>query len=201
MISYGLLMTGEETQLKDKIVQQAIRSVRKDKKVDEVSLLSLSRELDVEFLEVTKYYASMEDIFLDQQKDNWKQTHKSLNKKIKKAKTPGDFKSVFDSFLEDFVSDLGPDADLHWEVCSFIPICLEFREQNKKVLTGKIKTVIKRGWPGKNSNVLDRQTDLVILSFYGFIDHIVHKPKIERAKILKDFRNMLNLHLQDRLFF
>ena len=194
-------MTGEETQLKDKIVKQAIRSVRKDKKVDEVSLLSLSRELDVEFLEVTKYYASMEDIFLDQQKDNWKQTHKSLNKKIKKAKTPGDFKSVFDSFLEDFVSDLGPDADLHWEVCSFIPICLEFREQNKKVLTGKIKTVIKRGWPGKNSNVLDRQTDLVILSFYGFIDHIVHKPKTERAKILKDFRNMLNLHLQDRLFF
>ena len=194
-------MTGEETQLKDKIVKQAIRSVRKDKKVDEVSLLSLSRELDVEFLEVTKYYASMEDIFLDQQKDNWKQTHKSLNKKIKKAKTPGDFKSVFDSFLEDFVSDLGPDADLHWEVCSFIPICLEFREQNKKVLTGKIKTVIKRGWPGKNSNVLDRQTDLVILSFYGFIDHIVHKPRIERTKILKDFRNMLNLHLQDRLFF
>ena len=194
-------MTGEETQLKDKIVKQAIRSVRKDKKVDEISLLSLSRELDVEFLEVTKYYASMEDIFLDQQKDNWKQTHKSLNKKIKKAKTPGDFKSVFDSFLEDFVSDLGPDADLHWEVCSFIPICLEFREQNKKVLTDKIKTVIKRGWPGKNSNVLDRQTDLVILSFYGFIDHIVHKPKKERAKILKDFRNMLNLHLQDRLFF
>ena len=194
-------MTGKETQLKDKIVKQAIRSVRKDKKVGEVSLLSLSRELDVEFLEVTKYYASMEDIFLDQQKDDWKQTYKSLNKKIKKAKTPGDFKSVFDSFLEDFVSDLGPDADLHWEVCSFIPICLEFREQNKKVLTGKIKTVIKRGWPGKNSNVLDRQTDLVILSFYGFIDHIVHKPKIERAKILKDFTNMLNLHLQDRLFF
>jgi len=194
-------MTGKETQLKDKIVKQAIRSVRNDKKVGAVSLLSLSRELDVEFLEVTKYYASMEDIFLDQQKDNWKQTHKSLNKKIKKAKTPGDFKSVFDSFLEDFVSDLGPDADLHWEVCSFIPICLEFREQNKKVLTRKIKTVIKRGWPGKNSNVLDRQTDLVILSFYGFIDHIVHKPKTERAKILKDFRNMLNLHLQDRLFF
>ena len=201
MISYALKMADKETQLKEKIVKQAVQSFRKDKKVDEVSLLSLSRELDVEFLEVTKYYASMEDIFLDQQKDNWKQTHKSLNKKIKKAKTPGDFKSVFDSFLEDFVSDLGPDADLHWEVCSFIPICLEFREQNKKVLTGKIKTVIKRGWPGKNSNVLDRQTDLVILSFYGFIDHVVHKPKTERAKILKDFRNMLNLHLQDRLFF
>ena len=194
-------MKNKEKQLKDKIVKQAIQSFRKNKKVDEFSLLSLSKELDVDFLDLTKFYASMEDIFLDQQKDDWKQTYKSLNKKIKKSKTPGDFKNVFDSFLEDFVSNLGPDADLHWEVCSFIPICLEFREQNKKVLTGKIKTVIKRGWPGKTSNVLDRQTDLVILSFYGFIDHIVHKPKIERAKILKDFTNMLNLHLQDRLFF
>ena len=194
-------MKNKEKQLKDKIVKQAIQSFRKNKKVDEFSLLSLSRKLDVDFLDLTKFYASMEDIFLDQQKDDWKQTYKSLNKKIKKSKTPGDFKNVFDSFLEDFVSNLGPDADLHWEVCSFIPICLEFREQNKKVLTGKIKTVIKRGWPGKTSNVLDRQTDLVILSFYGFIDHIVHKPKIERAKILKDFTNMLNLHLQDRLFF
>ena len=201
MISYALKMADKETQLKEKIVKQAVQSFRKDKKVDEFSLLSLSRKLDVDFLDLTKFYASMEDIFLDQQKDDWKQTYKSLNKKIKKSKTPGDFKNVFDSFLEDFVSDLGPDADLHWEVCSFIPICLEFREQNKKVLTGKIKTVIKRGWPGKTSNVLDRQTDLVILSFYGFIDHIVHKPKIERAKILKDFTNMLNLHLQDRLFF
>ena len=194
-------MKNKEKQLKDKIVKQAIQSFRKNKKVDEFSLLSLSKELDVDFLDLTKFYGSMEGIFLDQQKDNWKQTYKSLNKKIKKSKTPGDFKNVFDSFLEDFVSDLGPDADLHWEVCSFIPICLEFREQNKKVLTGKIKTVIKRGWPGKTSNVLDRQTDLVILSFYGFIDHIVHKPKTERKKILKDFRNMLNLHLQDRLFF
>ena len=194
-------MKNKEKQLKDKIVKQAIQSFRKNKKVDEFSLLSLSKELDVDFLDLTKFYGSMEGIFLDQQKDNWKQTYKSLNKKIKKSKTPGDFKNVFDSFLEDFVSDLGPDADLHWEVCSFLPICLEFREQNKKVLTGKIKTVIKRGWPGKTSNVLDRQTDLVILSFYGFIDHVVHKPKTERAKILKDFRNMLNLHLQDRLFF
>jgi hypothetical protein len=143
----------------------------------------------------------MEDIFLEQQKKNWKSIHKSLNRKTKKAKTPGDFKKVFDTFLEDFVSNLGPDADLNWEVCSFIPVCLQFREANKRVIAGKIKNIIKRGWPGKTDNVLDRQTDLFILSFYGFIDHVVHKPVKERAKILKDFRNMLNLHLQDRLFF
>jgi len=124
-----------------------------------------------------------------------------LDKRLKKAKNPGDFKSLFDKFLEDFVSELSLNADLHWEVCSFIPVCLEFRETNKKKLAVKIRNVIKRGWPGKTDNVLDRQTDLFILSFFGFIDHIVHKPVKERAKILKDFRNMLNLHLQDRLFF
>ena len=194
-------MTDKEIQLKDKIVQQAVKSVRRDKKVDVVSLLSISKELSVDFSEITKYYSSMEDIFLLQQKDNWKTTYKTLDKNIKKAKTPGDFKKVFDVFLEDFVLELGPDADLHWEVCSFIPVCLEFRENNKQVLSKKIKLIIKKGWPGKTANVLDRQTDLVILSFYGFIDHIVHQPKAERPKILRDFRNMLNLHLQDRLFF
>ena len=194
-------MKNKQIQLKNKIVKQAISSVRKDHRVDEVSLLSISKELNVDFSEITKYYTSMEDIFLEQQKKNWKSIHKSLNRKIKKAKTPGDFKKVFDTFLEDFVSNLGPDADLNWEVCSFIPVCLQFREANKRVIAGKIKNIIKRGWPGKTDNVLDRQTDLFILSFYGFIDHVVHKPVKERAKILKDFRNMLNLHLQDRLFF
>jgi hypothetical protein len=194
-------LKNKETKLKNKIVKQAISSVRRDHKVDVVSLLSISKELNVDFSIITKYYTSMEDIFLEQQKKNWKSTYRSLDKKTKGAKTPGDFKSVFDTFLEDFVSDLGADADLHWEVCSFIPVCLEFREANKRVIASKIKNIIKRGWPGKTDNVLDRQTDLFILSFYGFIDHIVHTPVKERAIILKDFRNMLNLHLQDRLFF
>ena len=194
-------MSRKEIELKDKIVKQAISSVRKDRRVDVMSLLAISKELNVDFSEVTKYYTSMEDIFLEQQKKNWKSTYKSLNRKIKKAKTPGDFKSLFDKFLEDFVSDLGLNADLHWEVCSFIPVCLEFRVKNKNRLAVKIRNIIKRGWPGKTDNVLDRQTDLFILSFFGFIDHVVHKPVKEREKILKDFRNMLNLHLQDRLFF
>ena len=194
-------MSRKEIELKDKIVKQAINSVRKDRKVDVVSLLAISKELNVDFYEVTKYYTSMEDIFLEQQKKNWKSTFKKLDKRLKKAKNPGDFKSLFDKFLEDFVSDLGLNADLHWEVCSFIPVCLEFRVKNKNRLAVKIRNIIKRGWPGKTDNVLDRQTDLFILSFFGFIDHVVHKPVKEREKILKDFRNMLNLHLQDRLFF
>ena len=194
-------MNEEESKLKDKIVLQAVKSVKKDKKIDQVSLLAIANELGVDFSEVTQYYTSIEDIFLHQQKRQWKQTYKKLDKDIKAAKNVGDFKNVFDSFLQDFVDGLSSDADFHLEVCSFLPSCLEFRERNKKQLTKKLKQVIKKGWPGKTSNVLERQTDLCVLSFYGFLDHVVHIPKSERSKILKDFRNMLNLHLQDRLFF
>lgn len=191
----------EEGQLKDKIVSKAVLSVKRNKRVDQVSLSAIAKELEVEFSEVTKYYKSIEDIFLHQQKKNWKETYKKIDKTIKVAKNPGDFKKVFDTFLEDFVNDLGPNADLHLEVCSFLPRCLEFREKNKIEFKKRLRLVIKRGWPGKTLDVLDRQTDLCALSFYGFLDHIVHIPRSERAKILKDFRNMLNLHLQDRLFF
>ena len=194
-------MTIKEKELRDRIVQEGIRSVRRLRKIDEIHLLTISKELGIDYSEVTKFYASMEDIFHLQQKKNWRAIHKVLDRKVKGARTPGDFKKIFDEFLEDFVNDLSSDADLHWEACSFLPKCLEYREKNKKILSEKIKNLIKRGWPGKTANVIQRQTDLFILSFYGFIDHVVHLPEEERKKILKDFRNMLNLHLQDRLFF
>jgi len=194
-------MTIKEKELRDRIVQEGVRSVRRLRKIDEIHLLTISKELDIDYSEVTKFYASMEDIFHIQQKKNWRAIHKVLDRKVKMARTPGEFKKIFDEFLEDFVNDLSADADLHWEACSFLPKCLEYREKNKKILSEKIKNLIKRGWPGKTANVIQRQTDLFILSFYGFIDHVVHLPEEERKKILKDFRNMLNLHLQDRLFF
>ncbi len=194
-------MTIKEKELRDRIVQEGVRSVRRLRKIDEIHLLTISKELDIDYSEVTNFYASMEDIFHIQQKKNWRAIHKVLDRKVKMARTPGEFKKIFDEFLEDFVNDLSADADLHWEACSFLPKCLEYREKNKKILSEKIKNLIKRGWPGKTANVIQRQTDLFILSFYGFIDHVVHLPEEERKKILKDFRNMLNLHLQDRLFF
>ena len=194
-------MTIKEKELRDRIVQEGVRSVRRLRKIDEIHLLTISKELGIDYSEVTKFYASMEDIFHLQQKKNWRAIHKVLDRKVKMARTPGEFKKIFDEFLEDFVNDLSADADLHWEACSFLPKCLEYREKNKKILSEKIKNLIKRGWPGKTANVIQRQTDLFILSFYGFIDHVVHLPVEERKKILKDFRNMLNLHLQDRLFF
>ena len=63
------------------------------------------------------------------------------------------------------------------------------------------RKIIKKGWPGKIDTVLDRQTDLILLSMYGFYEYCAKVGKRERKAIHKDFTNMINLHLQDRLFF
>ena len=63
------------------------------------------------------------------------------------------------------------------------------------------RKIIKKGWPGKIDSVLDRQTELVLLSVYGFYEYCAKVSQKERIAIHKDFTNMINLHLQDRLFF
>ena len=50
-------MTSEKTKLKDRIVRQAINSVLKNHKVDEVSLLTISKELsDIEKVSIFSYF-------------------------------------------------------------------------------------------------------------------------------------------------
>jgi hypothetical protein len=78
---------------------------------------------------------------------------------------------------------------------------LEERKRAKANYKIKLKIIIKKGWPGKIESVLDRQTDLVLLSLYGFYDYCSRVKIDERREVLIDFKNMLNLHLQDRLFF
>ena len=49
-------MVIQETELKHRIVKQAINSVRSNHKIDEISLLAVSKELNIEFSELTKYF-------------------------------------------------------------------------------------------------------------------------------------------------
>ena len=83
----------------------------------------------------------------------------------------------------------------------YLPACIKYRERNRKKVRKKFLSLIKKGWPGKDDKVLERQTELIVIVFYGFIDHVVHIKKAERFKLLRDFRNMINLQLQDRKFF
>ena len=187
--------------LKDKVVNKAVNSLRKNKSIEQLSFAAIAKELDVGIDELTTFYNTTEDIFLDAQKKDWESLHRYWDKQIKKAKTPGDFKRAFEIFFERFVETLSKDADLRFELSCYLPECVKFRDKNRIKVKQKFTKLIKRGWPGKDDKVIQRQSELVTVLFYGFIDHIVHIPKDERSKILSDFRNMLNLHLQDRKFF
>jgi len=187
--------------LKDKVVNRAVNSLRKNKRIEQISFAAIAEELDVSIEDITSFYATTEDIFLQAQKKDWESLHRYWDKQIKKAKTPGDFKNAFEIFFERFVETLSKDADLRFELSCYLPECVKFRDKNRIKVKEKFTKLIKRGWPGKNEIVIQRQSELVTVLFYGFIDHIVHIPKNERSKILSDFRNMLNLHLQDRKFF
>ncbi|MDG1119672.1 MAG: hypothetical protein P8O01_01965 [SAR86 cluster bacterium] len=187
--------------LKDKVVNKAVDSLRKNKSIEQLSFAAIAKELDVGIDELTTFYNTTEDIFLDAQKKDWESLHRYWDKQIKKAKTPGDFKRAFEIFFERFVDTLSKDADLRFELSCYLPECVKYRDKNRIKVKEKFSKLIKRGWPGKDEKVIQRQSKLVTVLFYGFIDHIVHIPKEERSKILSDFRNMLNLHLQDRKFF
>ena len=194
-------MKKSTTNLKDKVVSKAVSSLRKNKRIEQISFAAIAKELDVGINEITSFYSTTEDIFLQAQKKDWESLHRYWDKQIKKAKTPGDFKRAFEIFFERFVETLSKDADLRFELSCYLPECVKFRDKNRIKVKEKFTKLIKRGWPGKNEIVIQRQSELVTVLFYGFIDHIVHIPKNERSKILSDFRNMLNLHLQDRKFF
>jgi len=187
--------------LKDKVVNKAVNSLRKNKSIEQLSFAAIAKELGVGIDELTTFYNTTEDIFLEAQKKDWESLHRYWDKQIKKAKTPGDFKRAFEIFFERFVETLSKDADLRFELSCYLPECVKYRDKNRIKVKEKFSKLIKRGWPGKDMKVIQRQSELVTVLFYGFIDHIVHIPKEERSKILNDFRNMLNLHLQDRKFF
>lgn len=194
-------MTKPSSNLKDKVVNKAVNSLRKSKRIEQISFAAIAKELDVGIDEITSFYSTTEDIFLQAQKKDWESLHRYWDKQIKKAKTPGDFKSAFEIFFERFVETLSKDADLRFELSCYLPECIKYRDKNRIKVKEKFSKLIKRGWPGKDEKVIQRQSKLVTVLFYGFIDHIVHIPKEERSKLLSDFRNMLNLHLQDRKFF
>ena len=194
-------MSKPPSNLKDKVVNKAINSLRKSKRIEQISFAAISVELDVGIDEITSFYSTTEDIFLQAQKKDWESLHRYWDKQIKKAKTPGDFKRAFEIFFERFVETLSKDADLRFELSCYLPECVKYRDKNRIKVKEKFSKLIKRGWPGKDEKVIKRQSELVTVLFYGFIDHIVHIPNNERSKILSDFRNMLNLHLQDRKFF
>lgn len=191
-----------DVQKKVNIIQRSMNSIRKmDKTVHTISFSRLADEMEIPLKELTDIFLDVEDMFLNEQKRVTRKMEEFLEKGIKDCKTPNDAKDLMESSLLKMIDLLPDHSDLVYSAIFYLPKCLAERDRTKKYYRQKLRIIIKKGWPGKIDSVLERQTDLVLLSLYGFLDYCVKVNKRERKEVLKDFTNMINLHLQDRLFF
>ena len=191
-----------DVQKKVNIIQKSMNSIRKmDKTVHTISFSRLANEMEMPLKELTDIFLDVEDMFLNEQKRVTRKMEEFLEKGIKDCKTPNDAKDLMESSLLKMIDLLPDHSDLVYSAIFYLPKCLAERDRTKKYYRQKLRIIIKKGWPGKIDSVLERQTDLVLLSLYGFLDYCVKVNKRERKEVLKDFTNMINLHLQDRLFF
>lgn len=191
-----------DVQKKVNIIQKSMNSIRKmDKTVHTISFSRLADEMEMPLKELTDIFLDVEDMFLNEQKRVTRKIEEFLEKGIKDCKTPNDAKDLMESSLLKMIDLLPDHSDLVYSAIFYLPKCLAERDRTKKYYRQKLRIIIKKGWPGKIDSVLERQTDLVLLSLYGFLDYCVKVNKKERKEVLKDFTNMINLHLQDRLFF
>jgi len=191
-----------KTKNKVKIIHKTFESVKRDNKsIGNVSLQEVAKELSMPLEELTSFFLTVEDIYLNEQLRNNRRIEKYLESELSKAKTANDAKALFESSVRMYVENLDDYADAVLAATFYIPKCLEERNRMKAYLKKTFKKIIKKGWPGKVESVLDRQTDLCVLSFYGLYEYCARANKKERKDIVEDFINMLNLHLQDRLFF
>ena len=187
---------------KVRIIHKAMESIRKsDNTLHTISFHRIAEEIDMTFDELTDFFSNIEDIFLNEQKRVNYKLEKFIEDGIEKSKTANDFKELLESLTNKFVDLLPDHADLVLSASFYLPKCLEERQRAKKYYRTAFRKIIKRGWPGKIDTVLERQTDLMLLSAYGLYEYCAKVGKRDRKVITKDFVNMMNLHLQDRLFF
>ena len=187
---------------KVRIIQKSMETIRKsDKTLHTISFPRLAQELNMPLEELTFFFMNVEDLFLNEQKRVNKKMEKFLDDGIQNAKTANQAKELLESATLKLIELLPDYSDLVFSASFYLPKCIEERARAKKYYKQAFRKIIKKGWPGKIDTVLERQTDLVLLSVYGFYEYCAKVSKKEGLAIHKDFTNMINLHLQDRLFF
>ena len=191
-----------DVQKKVRVIQKSMDSIRRiDKTVHTISFSRLANEIEMPLNELTDIFLDVEDMFLNEQKRVTRKMVELVDEGLKDCNTPNDAKELLESSTLKIIELLPDYSDLVYSAIFYLPKCLAERERTKRYYRQALRKIIKKGWPGKIESVLDRQTDLVLLSLYGYMDYLIRANKSERKEIQKDFINMINLHLQDRLFF
>ena len=191
-----------DVQKKVRIIQKSMESIRRsDKTLHTISFPRLAQELNMPLEELTFFFMNVEDLFLNEQKRVNRKMEKFLDDGIQNAKTANQAKELLETATLKLIELLPDYSDLVFSASFYLPKCIEERARAKKYYKQAFRKIIKKGWPGKIDTVLERQTELVLLSVYGFYEYCAKVSEKERKAIHKDFTNMINLHLQDRLFF
>lgn len=191
-----------DVQKKVRVIQKSMDSIRRiDKTVHTISFSRLANEIEMPLNELTDIFLDVEDMFLNEQKRVTRKMVELVDEGLKDCDTPNDAKELLESSTLKLIELLPDYSDLVYSAIFYLPKCLAERERTKRYYRQALRKIIKKGWPGKIESVLERQTDLVLLSLYGYMEYIIRANKSERKEIQKDFINMINLHLQDRLFF
>ena len=191
-----------DVQKKVRIIQKSMETIRKsDKTLHTISFPRLAQELNMPLEELTFFFMNVEDLFLNEQKRVNRKMEKFLDEGILNSTTANQAKELLESATLKLVELLPDHSDLVFSASFYLPKCIEERARAKKYYKQAFRKIIKKGWPGKIDSVLDRQTELTLLSLYGFYEYCAKVSQKERKAIHKDFTNMINLHLQDRLFF
>ena len=75
-------MNSSTSNLKDKVVKRAVNSLRKSKRIEQLSFVAIANELNVRLDEIQAFYTTTEDIFLEAQKKDWESLHRYWDRHI-----------------------------------------------------------------------------------------------------------------------
>jgi len=96
----------KKTQSKVKIIEKTFESIKRDDKgLANTSLLRVAEELSMPYEELTSFFLTIEDVYLNEQERINRFLEKYLESGLSEVKTANDAKSLFENTISQFVMD------------------------------------------------------------------------------------------------
>ena len=90
----------KKTEDKVRIINKTFESIKRDNKsVASVSLIDVAQELSMPLEELTSFFLTVEDIYLNEQKRSNRKTEEYLESGLSKVKTANDAKELFENSI------------------------------------------------------------------------------------------------------
>ena len=96
----------KKTANKVKIINKTFDSIKKDNKgLSNISLVQVAEELSMSLEELTSFFLTVEDIYLNEQQRNNRKTEEYLESGLSKVKTANDAKELFENSIRLYVEN------------------------------------------------------------------------------------------------